>query len=312
MKMNETKTKKTIQRRYIFAAGLFLLLICTICLYIVLTFEPEPDPASEMIIRQIVATKLNKELNDLTEEDFAGIKELEVSTGYIGTENPKLKDIKILEKFTNLEYFGIVYVHFQRKEVSKVFSFLAKIGIYDLDAKHSIDLSPLEKLKKLKNLKLFYTNISSIKSIRKLKNLEELGLAGTQVSDLKPINQMKNLKNLIIENSPVSDLNPIKGLTNLEELYLMGTKVSNLEPLRKLTKMRVLELPNNPVSDISPLADMNNLRSLSLNGTNVSNLDLLKKFKNLKILNLGNCPNITKWQKDDLQKALPELKELFR
>ena len=78
------KEKKPSRHRYIIPAVLFLLLIFAGCMYVVLSYEPKPDPASERIIREIVAEKLTKDPNnpvdpnEMTDEDFALITKLKL------------------------------------------------------------------------------------------------------------------------------------------------------------------------------------------------------------------------------------------
>ena len=67
--------KKLFWRKYIIAAVIIFLCIFAGLIYRTMTWESKPDPASERIIREAVSTILNKDPNELTDEDFARITE---------------------------------------------------------------------------------------------------------------------------------------------------------------------------------------------------------------------------------------------
>ena len=196
----QNNNKKPSQRRYIIAGG--LLLIFAVYLYTVLTYKAKSDPESEKIIRQIAASQLNKDPNELTDEDFAQITEFDLSEYRIWPRNPlkSISDIKLLEKFTNLQALILAGLKLPQKATPKWMTILAKLGIFDLSKKSFIDLRPLKKLYKLQTLNLSASQVSDLKSIRRLTNLGNLNLFGTQVSDLKPLKGLKNLKSLYIRD----------------------------------------------------------------------------------------------------------------
>ena len=71
--------KKQSGRKCTFITIALLLLIFAALVFILLTQEQKPDPASEKIIRQAVAEQFGKYPNDLTDEDFAKITEFKIS-----------------------------------------------------------------------------------------------------------------------------------------------------------------------------------------------------------------------------------------
>ena len=260
-------------RKYTLAAVILLLLITAALAYICLTQEQNPDPASEEIIRRIVAKQLNKAPDNLTNEDFAkitklricsielfdisGIYSLPIITLYIS-------DIKILEKFVNLQELEFMFVSYPQNRIPQWMKILAKLGIYDLDEKFAIDLGPLKKLHNLEWLHLGGTPVKNISSLANLINLKQLVFTGNQLSNLETIKALKKLEVLSINSSRISSLDTVKSFPNLKELHIYSTQIADLEPIKNL--------------------------------------------KNLKMLYISNCPNITDEQVEDLQKALPELK----
>ncbi|MBN2590402.1 MAG: hypothetical protein JXA96_11115 [Sedimentisphaerales bacterium] len=276
--MNITIKKKPFRRKYIITTVLIPLLIIAVLIFILRTQEQKPDPASEAVIRAEVAAQLNKDPNELTDEDFTLFTEFEfdmfrspVQLPKIVTINGKkrsvwleLTDIKIFEKFTNLQSLHLNNIAYPDRNIPKWMKFATKFGFIDLADRFSIDLNPLKKLHSLHTLTFGQVPVKNIKPLSSLTNLETLCLDSTEVCDLGPIKNLTKLKFLHVGHTEISDLEAIKGLTNLEKLIITGTKISDLEPVKSLP--------------------------------------------NLQRLWLEMCDNITDEQVEDLQKALPNLK----
>lgn len=274
-------TKKPSRRRYIIAAGMFVLLILIGISVSFLRCDPKPDPDSEMNIRIAVArrqynmTGLMVDPNNLTDEDFAKVEALGLGfpQGQLNSNsNPfplclELSDIIFLEKFTNLQDLGIRSLKYPPNKIPKWTTMLAKLGIYDLDKRITLDLSPLKKLNNLESLRIEMKNVKNLKSIENLTNLQTLQLYGLQINNIEYVKKLTNLRKLEIGDIQISDLTPIKGLINLEWLVMGSIPVSDLEPVKSL--------------------------------------------KNLQYLYIINCKNISYKQIEDLQKSLPEL-EIYR
>lgn len=181
----------------------------------------------------IAAFQLNKEFNDLTDEDFAKITKFELKF-------KQLSYIKLLEKFTNLHVLDLGYIRYPDKNIPKWMKYLAKYGIFNLDEKFAIDLSPLKNLSALKKLQLTYVQIFDITSLKELVNLEMLSIIGISLSDFKPIKELTNLKVLRLDGTNISDLKPLVKLANLQTLYLVETPIYSLEQIKNLANLEVL------------------------------------------------------------------------
>ncbi len=223
--MHNNEMKQT-RRKYIITGGLFVLLIMSVLIFIIFSQNQKPDPASEAIIRKLVSINLYSETimetdpnsliiiypfpelaidpNKLTDEDFLKIEGL--SLGY---PNPsfdesnlsmELCDIKLLKKFTNLKRFKIGAIRYPSNKIPRWMSLLAKLGIFNLEDRFALDLSPLKKLKKLENMIIYDTTVKNIKTLENLNNLRELSIDNTNISDLEPLKELKNLKTLHISN----------------------------------------------------------------------------------------------------------------
>ena len=197
-----------------------------------MTWESKSELLSEKSIREVVAKQLNKDPNELIDEDFARVKALSI-------KDTSLIDIMLLEKFTNLQELIIQNVKIAKPTWMKVFT---KLGV---DMKRfSVDLSPLEKLDNLKRLGIVGTPIKSIEPISRLTNLEYLCIASMEVSEFEFLKELINLKVLILSNSNITDFEPIKKLTNLQNIEISSTQISNLEQIKNLKNMKNLWLRN--------------------------------------------------------------------
>ena len=288
MKINEAKEKqidsqiqmdkKSYRRKYMLAAVFALLLIISAQVFIFLTQENKSDLASEKIIREVAARYLQIDANELTDEEFARIKTFSL-------KNIKICDIKLLEKFTNLQELEMTSLRYPESAIPKWKMMLSKLGIYNINKRFVIDLSPLEKLVKLKKIDMFSTPVKNIKPVSNLINLEELIFNRVQINDLEPLKGLKNLQTLIIIDASISNIEPLKELTNLQTIEIGFSQISNLEPLRKLKNLQYLYLYQSAVYDLEPI----------------------KGLKNLQRLDLAHCKKITREQVEDFQKLFPNI-----
>lgn len=224
MKMNKSIEQTNIQkkpsrRRYIIAVGIILCVIAGY-VYWVMTWTPvdsESIKESEAIIRQLAAAQLNKDPNLLTDVDFEQI------TG-LGLGGREFSDIKLLEKFTNLQTLNLLQINWPKKEIPFLMKVLVKTGLYNPNKKFALDLSPLEKL----------------------TNLQELYLSGLLIKDITPLSGIINLKHLVLYQIPISSFESLKDMKNLEFLQLNDIKISDLEPIKKLTNLKIIYLYDCP------------------------------------------------------------------
>ena len=208
MKEQTDFQKQTFRKRYIVTAIIILFLITSALIFILLSQSPKPDPASEKIIRYIVAQQLNKNPNELTDEDFVNITTLSIGVrteiipsmydegGLILTEYPEISDIKLLEKFTNLQTLDFFAVKLSDKAIPKWMKFLGKYGIINIRKRASLDLSPIEKLEHLKKIDFLSTPVKSFRPLSKIKNLETLSLACVDIIDFESLKKLKNIKTI--------------------------------------------------------------------------------------------------------------------
>jgi Leucine-rich repeat (LRR) protein len=302
---NETKPSWHLCHRWRNILAAFLITLSIIAALVFIWFtqeEPKPDPASEAIIRKIAAKQLNKDPNDMTDDDFAKITKFDLY-------KKELCDIRLLEKFRNLKMLYLGEILLPKKNIPNWMKYLAKLGILDLNERFALDLSPIEKLTNIQDVRLGTMPIKNLKPLVDLVNIEHLQLYHTSVSDLEPIKELKKLEVLYIaDDSLISDIGPLETLTNLKDLELIGTKVTDLKPLHGLINLELLSVSNTRVSDLDALKGLKNLKELLLPGTSVSNLEPIMGLTKLQILYLVDCNNITDDQVNNLQKILPKLR----
>lgn len=254
------KTSRGLRQKWRYTiAAVVLLLIISSLVYIWLTQEKlKPDPASEKIIRESAASILNKDPNELTDEDFAKLTEFYLFAF-------ELSDIKLLEKFTNLKSLDFLCLRFPQKDIPKWMKLISKLGIFDLNDRFYINLSPLKNLTKLQRLKLCDTNV-----VTTTRGIPRPGIVL-----------------YLPEGTPIKNIEPLSDLVNLKELYLCSTRVRDLKPLKGLKELQVLALDETQVSSLKTMKGLKNLEYLSIRNckyiTNEEVEDLQKALPNLKI-----------------------------
>ena len=231
--MNKTINiqKKPSRRKYIFAAGFILLLIIAALVFSMFQKEQESDPESERIIQKAVAKYLKKEPNDLTNEDYANIKDIWIDTdvrfihigmdiqyvedpAFLGIPAIELSDTKLFEKFTNLRVLRMNNVKYPESKIPGWMKMLRKYGIINTANRFFID----------------------VESLKGLSNLQVINFQGTSIKNIKPLSNLSNLRELTISNTHVTDLAPLKELKNLECLTITGCD--------KITDKQVKDLKN--------------------------------------------------------------------
>ena len=320
--------EKPSRSKFILSAFILLLLCIAGVLLILLMRESPYDKISEVTIRTAAAARLaavtqhNKAPNDLTDDDFAKITELDL-------DGTGLSDIRLLEKFTNLQELNLRHNIISPPVRPKWKAILMRLFHIDSPKRILLDLGPLKNLSNLRKLALNSSEVKNIRPLSNLTNLQELDLSYSGISDIEPIKGLIHLNMLCLLFTQVTDLEPIKGLDNLKILYLSGTPVSNIEPLRNLENLEWIFLDDTNIKDLESLKELTNLKGLNLGRTRISSLepvkgltnlkriiltespitDLepIKGLKNLESFYIRNCINITDEQVADLQRALPEL-----
>lgn len=130
------------------------------------------------------------------------------------------------------------------------------------------------------------------------------------LSSIKLLSKFTNLQELKLRYIRFPEKDIPKWVKFLEKIHVLNESKKtfiDLSPLKNLSNLRTLHLDYVPISDITPLKELVNLEELSIDYTNVSDIQPLEGLRNLKELYIGNCKSITDQQKNDLQKALPEL-----
>ena len=238
------KNKKSLfhSKHTIMVMCLLLLMIIALCVAI-LRWKPKPDPASEEIIRAAAAGKYGKDPNELTDQDYALFEKVLISHGSVpfildrislSIYARELSDIKILEKFTNLQELSLQSIKYPDKKIPKMMEILAKYGVIDLEKRFTIDLCPIQNLTALKTLRLSSSQISDISPLKDLVNLEQLFIDSTLVSDLKSLRGLKNLQVLSINSTNISDLEPIMHLEKLQNLLVRNCPNIKDQQLKEL------------------------------------------------------------------------------
>jgi len=206
------------------------------------------------IVREAVARQLGKKPQELIDEDYKKVEQLDLSRS-------EISDLQPLEVLTGLQ----------------------KLHLYDTRVSK---LEPLKTLTSLRELRLSRTRIRNLEPLAGLTNLQRLWVDGTQVSDLEPLKGLTGLEVLDLGYTRVTNLEPLLALAKLKMLWLPATKVRSLESLKSLTNLQRLYLWDTEVSDLEPLTALTSLQVLDLSRTRVSDeeaAELQKALPKVKI-----------------------------
>ncbi len=328
---------KSFRKNIFTFLSLFLFSLLCVCFYVIIAYNSinsESRKHSEIAIRAIVYDKTGKIPDELTDEDFAKFTKLNLE-GIVPSDSKekhekivaslandprdeglrllflsyRISDLKLIEKFTNLEELNLIRLPFPENDIPKWMNLIAKLGIIDSSKRNELDLTPLTKLKYLKSIRISSSKFKSLKPLAKMKSLQSLGLNEIPHDKIQYISKLTNLQGIDFTKTGITDLELIKGLTQLKSIGIDQEPVNDLSPLKELTNLQKLALQYCKVSDLEPLRNLVNLDLIFLsNCNNISSLEPLKELKNLKELFIIQCPNITDEQKEDLRKALPGAK----
>jgi len=238
--MNEFQEKQVVRknkalfRRYKISTVVILLLISVALLFAARTQKSKPDPTSENFIRGRAKdwlnnkTLLNKEPNDLNEEDFAKITNISIGA--------YTWDIRLLEKFKNLRELRLNNIRYPDEAIPKWQKFLSKYSIYNFEERFELDLTPIQRLSYLEKLCLSGPSCKDIKPATKLSKLKYLSLSQTQISNYAPLKEMTNLITLELYDINISNLKPLMNLENLQRLYIRNCNNISDQQVQELQK----------------------------------------------------------------------------
>ena len=159
---------------------------------------------NEQLILEAAASQLNKKPDELKEEDYNQIMELELS-------GPKLVDISIIGRFHNLQKLKITGGNLDKVDV-------------------------IRTLRNLETLEITNSKVSNINMLSRPAKLQSLNLSGTQVSDISQFANISTLKILNLSNTQVDNIASLAKLKNLKTLDVRGTKVSE-DHITEIKKM---------------------------------------------------------------------------
>lgn len=191
------------------------------------------DEAFEAKVRKA----LNKPEGDITIEEAAVVKSLDLSNEHFDKKDGDIKNISDIKYFTALEELNISFN-----------------GISDL--------TPLAEIKTLRTLVFNGIKARDLSPLKDLKNMVCLvfcwNAGGSDIGfeNLDALSNMKNLENIDAKNAGIKDISVLSNLTKLWDIQLCDNQITDITPLANLQNLRIVLLGNNPVTDFSPLSDV--------------------------------------------------------
>lgn len=218
--------------------------------------------AIEPLASKIKADKVELDLSDINDADFATIVDKYQGATSLYIKSPQITSLEPLKKLPNITRL-----------------------IVESDA--VTDFSPIASCKKLNSINITSNSITSIAWLNDLPKLTSLYIESKSLKDLTGIPKSTDLHMITIARATLDDLTPITNATNLKVLNLKYGKIKDLTPIGTLTKVEDIDLYGAVVEDFSPLASIPKIKKLMAYATSGSDYSTLGKLKNLEYLNLG-------------------------
>ena len=165
-------------------------------------------------------------------DELPSIYQLELSGNSATDRVSILKDLKGIEKFTNLK----------------------KLTAYYTAA--NLDISAIKSCTTLETVRLTNCNINSLNGIEGLKNLKTLTINNNNISALKSLESLKNLTSLNLENNAISDTSSYIDTDGSTKTYRNLDILAGLHTSRggKLTELYLAG--NDNIIDYSPVSSL--------------------------------------------------------
>ena len=282
------------------------------------TDQTAASPEAQQIVDEAIARQLDKEIEDLTQQDREGITVLKFNGADLADLRPLANLISLqtldlrgtqvvnVEPLANLTSLQMLYLTGTQVANVEPLANLTSLQTLYLNGTQVANAEPLANLTSLQTLSLDGTQVVNVEPLANLTSLERLDLDGTQVANAEPLVNLTSLQTLDLTGTKVANVEPLANLTSLERLYLDGTLVVNVEPLANLTSLERLDLDGTQVVNVEPLANLTSLQNLDLTGTQVVNVEPLVTLTSLQTLYLDGT-QVADEQKQALRNALPDL-----
>ncbi|WP_323615823.1 bacterial Ig-like domain-containing protein [Erysipelothrix rhusiopathiae] len=246
-----------------------------------------PDAA----LREIIATKLNIAVEDLTPADLLNVTILDINQADVA-------DLTGIEQLVNVQTITIQNTNVTSLEPLKNLPVLLNISI--LNNVNALEIGPnLGTNPVLRTLEIKGDHVTDLDVIVNAKaSLESLSITFAEAhyagADFGWIGSLENLELLNLTKNGLTDLSFVSSLTNLKSLGAAQNKISDNSFLSQMTQteMEMLTLSINQIEDISALAHFDVIGYLSIGHNPLSSIAALEGLKiatlNLDGTGLGN------------------------
>lgn len=251
------------------------------------------------MLEEFVETLFGKPQEDITEEELASIKWLEVNpnlqSGKIGYsfESPYDNQEAVLTVMT-LSTKSIAPQQAYRfsglEKLSIPSPITAKFKDLNLKSLSSRDESLANVKENLKNADqleelIIWSNIGSIEGLSAFPKLNSFSLRTDQAVDLAPLAQAKGLTELSLRCNEISDYSVISTLTNLTSLSIQSENLRDIGFVSSLAGLQKLEVRDATLIHMDGLNGLTALTSLTIdNCKETQNLSGVEGLGNLETL----------------------------
>jgi Leucine-rich repeat (LRR) protein len=275
-------------------------------------------------IATAVRSQLGTETESFTDEQLAGITELDLSEQFrltltglsrlsglktLSLRDNSLSDLSPLSGLTQLTHLDL-----GDNRISDLSPLSSLVGLTTLSLNNNliVDCAPLSPLSKLQTLALHENAIEDVSSLKTLSGLRSLSLNENRLESLNGIQALTSLTSFQVSGNSISSIAALAKLKKLNLLDVSRNRIESLAHLHGLANLKFLDISKNPVRSIAPvsrlsgltqfhmassqfdgnlapLAKLNQLSDFSCTHSHLKNIDPLKSNKSLSALNLqGN------------------------
>ena len=265
----------------------------------------------------------NKEVSDITEEEFSSIIALEIDFdnyeiyyeldqgdgSYLTFDDsfdvnfsdlkyfPGLEIISLIGKglksgdLDGLENLNTVYAKNTISELASIVPHPENItGLSVYDVIRETSLTGIQKFPNLQYLTVEYNGLSDISAVKDLPGLLGLALVDCdRLLDFSPLMEMTGLEQLSIDSSQLKTIDFINVMPNLTYLRIENSQIPNIEAVASCPNLTNLYLVDNSyVEDYSVVGDLVNLTDLAIHKKTHAPIPSFEKLTQLERVSIKN------------------------
>lgn len=240
---------------------------------------------AEIAIDDTVYTTAGDTVYFNSEALYSSIKNTLHSTSIHIVAKDSIRDLKPLNKFTNLES-----IRFNDCQIDDVSPLRSILSLKHFEANNTLlnNLNDLQFLSALESISIDNVAIYDLSVSNSWTSLEDLSMASSPIIDLSFLADIPSLKELNLSSNKTEDFSVLDSLENLISLNLSSTYFEDITDINKLVKLHSIYLDETPLTILNGINDSLKIEILSVENTKVADLMPLKDLTSIKMIYCDN------------------------